>query len=600
MNFHRRRKKWLGKADAIVVVCTVFAIYWAISSNTKPPIYPVEAFFAPSPRTDFQISSDGKWLGFMESGFDADGKAFRGLFVQPITAGVPDGVARKISDEREGAIKGYAWKGASTVVVHKEAAASNRSMMIATGPGGAGAVNLAWSEGGSLRLESTLRHDPYRVLISRYAQTEGVSTLLRVDVRDGQHAEVATLQDNVIAWVEGGEGLARTAVSRTDFGTRVYSQSKGDALFHNVLELGFGTTFRPIRYAADNESLYVLSNRFSDKIALVKWNPWVPDAEEPIYVLESADVESATYSQALQQIDSASDRNGRLARPLFDETTERHHRKLREKLAGSELVLSGSNEDKTLYVVRTFGERDPGNEYLFHGSSETLTKLTVDSDRVPSIALAGVAPVKYPGRDGRGLDGYLTLPVGIEAKGLPCIVMPPGVPRTRDRRKYDPVVQLFANRGYCVMQMNHRESAGFGLRDPAIQEDIADAAKWLVETDVADANRIGIFFGEGHAAIAGVILSPGLYRDKSRLGLSVPALRPDKPITSLFAAYGQAGSPVARAEVAEMAASPRAVREVTYMVKAGGQGDFKNTSDKVRFYHSMLRFFESNLNLIQE
>ncbi|QVQ27364.1 alpha/beta hydrolase family protein [Achromobacter deleyi] len=599
MNFNRRRKKWLGKSDVVVVVCTLFAIYWAISSNTKPPIYPVEAFFALSPRTDFQISSDGKWLGFLESGFDADGNAFRGLYVQSITAGVPDGVARKISDERDGAIKGYVWKGASTVVVHKEAAAGNRSTMVAIDLRDGRAVNLAWSEGGSLRLQSTLRHDPYRILISRYAQAEGVSTLLRVDVRDGQCAEVATLQDNVIAWVEGGDGLVRTAISRTDFGTRVYSQAKDDA-FHKVLEVGSGTTFRPIRYAADNESLYVLSNRFSDKIALVKWNPRMPDAEEPIFVLESADVESAAYSEALQQIDTASYRNFRPARSFFDETTERHYRKLREKLAGPELMLSGSNEDKTLYVVRTSGERDPGSEYLFHGYSETLTKLTVDSDRVPPMALAAVAPVTYAGRDGLSLEGYLTLPVGIEAKGLPCIVMPPGVPRARDRRKYDPVVQLFANRGYCVMQMNYRETVGLGLRDLAIQDDITDAAKWLVQTEVADANRIGIFFGEGYAAIAGVILSPGLYRDESRLDASPQALRPDKTITSLFAAYGQAGPSLPRAEVAETAAPPRAVREVTYMVKAGGQGDFKNTSDKVQFYHSMLRFFESNLTLIQD
>ncbi|MFD4839300.1 alpha/beta hydrolase family protein [Achromobacter sp. NPDC058515] len=429
MSFNKRGNRWLGKADVIVLVCILFAIYWAISTNTRPPIYPVEAFFAESPRTNFQVSPDGKWLGFLETDLDAEGNSIRGLFVRSITAGIPGPAAKKILDERDGLIKAYFWKSPSTVLVHQEIAGGYQSAIIAVDmKGDVVAANTATFEAGALRQESTLPQDPNRALISRYVQADGASALMRVDIRHGRHAQ-------------GG-------------------------------------------------ALAVLSTRF------------------------------------------------------------------RDRLGDGELVVSSSNLEETLYVLRVSSDRDAGREYLLHAPTETLTKLTVDAEMIPPMALAGAAPVAYAARDGRGIDGYLTLPVGIEGKDLPCIVMPQAEPWSRDRWKYNPIVQLFANRGYCVMQINYRESIvhgrsfrepGMGQLELAMEDDIEDASKWLIETGVADANRIGIFGMDhgGYAAISGAT-------------------------------------------------------KLKYMIKAGDSGGFKNAADKLQFYHSMIRFFDANLTFIQE
>jgi len=112
--------------------------------------------------------------------------------------------------------------------------------------------------------------------------------------------------------------------------------------------------------------------------------------------------------------------------------------------------------------------------------------------------------VKYGARDGLGINGYLTGPVGHQPKGLPLVVMPHGGPWVRDVWGYDPLVQLLANRGYAVLQMNYRGSTGYGdeLYQEArkqiggkIQDDIEDATRWAIPAGVADPQPIAIMGG---------------------------------------------------------------------------------------------------------
>ena len=99
-------------------------------------------------------------------------------------------------------------------------------------------------------------------------------------------------------------------------------------------------------------------------------------------------------------------------------------------------------------------------------------------------------PIRYKARDGLEIPGYLTLPVGRPAKNLACIINPHGGPWARDAWGFNPEVQFLANRGYCVLQMNFRGSTGYGRKfweasfgqwGLAMQDDITDGVKWLIE-----------------------------------------------------------------------------------------------------------------------
>ncbi len=68
--------------------------------------------------------------------------------------------------------------------------------------------------------------------------------------------------------------------------------------------------------------------------------------------------------------------------------------------------------------------------------------------------------VQIPGAEGAKISGYLTLPVGVEQKNLPAVVLPHGNTFERDHWGYDALVQMLANRGYAVLQVNFRGSSG--------------------------------------------------------------------------------------------------------------------------------------------
>lgn len=85
----------------------------------------------------------------------------------------------------------------------------------------------------------------------------------------------------------------------------------------------------------------------------------------------------------------------------------------------------------------------------------------------------------------------------------------------------DPETQLFANRGYSVMQINYRGSTGFGksfqkagnMSLEKIRNDIIDCVNWAIENGIADKNHIAITGGSfsGYAALAGLAFSPDVF-----------------------------------------------------------------------------------------
>ena len=97
-------------------------------------------------------------------------------------------------------------------------------------------------------------------------------------------------------------------------------------------------------------------------------------------------------------------------------------------------------------------------------------------------------PIIYTSRDGLTIHGYLTLPKGKSAKGLPVVVNPHGGPWYRDSWRFNPEVQFLASRGYAVFQMNFRGSTGYGREfweasfkqwGGTMQDDITDGVHGL-------------------------------------------------------------------------------------------------------------------------
>jgi dipeptidyl aminopeptidase/acylaminoacyl peptidase len=154
----------------------------------------------------------------------------------------------------------------------------------------------------------------------------------------------------------------------------------------------------------------------------------------------------------------------------------------------------------------------------------SAARVTVLSSPYPALHNAVLAPttiVHYASRDGTALWGYLTSPTG--AGPHPLVVMPHGGPETRDSYGYSFFIQFLASHGYSVFQPNFRGSEGSGRSfvlagrqhwGRRMQDDITDGVHALIQSGATDASHIcivGSSYG-GYAALAGITLTPDLYR----------------------------------------------------------------------------------------
>jgi dipeptidyl aminopeptidase/acylaminoacyl peptidase len=185
-------------------------------------------------------------------------------------------------------------------------------------------------------------------------------------------------------------------------------------------------------------------------------------------------------------------------------------------------IVSTARDDKLL-LIASWSDVLPTQYYLLDLERKALRKLSGIATDLAQIPLAPMKPVNITAADGTILPGYLTVPVGAEAKNLPTVIYPHGGPHARDSWGYDEIVQFMASRGYAVLQVNFRGSTGYGnawfeagLRKwgSVMVDDVNAAAHWAIAQGIADPKRtciVGWSFG-GYAALMGAIREPDLYR----------------------------------------------------------------------------------------
>lgn len=178
----------------------------------------------------------------------------------------------------------------------------------------------------------------------------------------------------------------------------------------------------------------------------------------------------------------------------------------------------------TRALVYSFSDVDPGRYLLFDIGSGKLTQL---GERVPGIDSRQMATremVHYQARDGLRIPAYLTLPRGGPLKNLPLVVLVHGGPWIRGGTwEWAPQSQFLASRGYAVLEPEFRGSHGFGGKHfqagwkqwgLAMQDDLADGARWAIAQGTVDPKRIciaGSSYG-GYATLMGLIKDPELFR----------------------------------------------------------------------------------------
>ena len=118
-----------------------------------------------------------------------------------------------------------------------------------------------------------------------------------------------------------------------------------------------------------------------------------------------------------------------------------------QKLSDGVLGTLSSDESEQRWIATFVHDRDPGVTWFYDHTTGESRMLFRAYPHLDPAAMAPMTPVDFPARDGLPLHAFLTLPVGIEPRSLPLVLVVHGGPWALDIWGYNPEGQFLANRG---------------------------------------------------------------------------------------------------------------------------------------------------------
>jgi dipeptidyl aminopeptidase/acylaminoacyl peptidase len=618
-------------------IAASFAIFML---STEPSehrtLIPLRHFFRNPERTGYQISPSGESIAFLRPYENR-----LNIWVQPVSGGE----ARRITGVTERDITSYFWKTDRHILFFQDNDGDENFHAFSADPNGDQIRDLTPLPEVQVRLVDDLHDHPSEIIVALNQRNREIFDAYRLNVETGELVCVAENPGTIDHWVTDHDGHIRAATTTDGVNTSLLYRASSEHTWTTVLITTFRESFSPQFFTFDNRRLYGVSNLGRDKLAAIELDL---DTGREAHVLaenSQVDISALSYSRKRKVLTHATFTAWKTERIFFDQETEELYQELGQRLPGYEIAVTSTNDDETVFVVRTFNDRSLGAFYLYDSSARELNKLADLAPWLPEDQLSKMKPIEYEARDGLTIHGYLTLPEGREPKGLPVVIHPHGGPWHRDSWTFIPAVQFLANRGFAVMQMNFRSSTGYGRKfweagfkewGGKMQDDITDGALWLIQQGIADPGRVAIYGASygGYAVLEGLVKTPDLYaagvdyvgvsnlftflktippywtpylemmyemvghpeRDKDWFQQHSPALNAEKIRKPLLVAQGAKDPRVNINESNQIvdALKKRGV-EVVYIVKENEGHGFQNEENRFDFYEAMERFLNAHL-----
>ena len=197
---------------------------------------------------------------------------------------------------------------------------------------------------------------------------------------------------------------------------------------------------------------------------------------------------------------------------FFDENFQAFQRSLDKAIPNAYNQVASLSADERKYILFTSNSKEPGAYYLGDRDKKSLEFVLEQYPLLYKQPLSGKEKITYEARDKLKIEAYLTMPHGGIVADNPAIILPHDGPMVRDHGGFDWFVEFFASRGYVVLQPNFRGSSGYGFEfemesignwGGAMQDDLADAATWLIANHSVDSQSVCILGGSygGYAAL---------------------------------------------------------------------------------------------------
>jgi dipeptidyl aminopeptidase/acylaminoacyl peptidase len=364
------------------------------------------------------------------------------------------------------------------------------------------------------------------VLLAAQKDMDDTPSVSRVDLATGDAVEVQKKKAGIWSWFADSGGTIRGGIAYDEKGWTIYSRDPATG------ELRKGATAKLTGRESVIDSVHLLpgadrgvivTNERTGRFGVYDYSLTALSVGEPIFEHPEVDVTKPVFTADGTAVEGVyyDDDKPRVA--WLTPEMKKLQADLDRTFPGKVNRVVTISRDRNTVLLHSAAADDPGTFYVFDRKARRMEVFAAPHTELSGKAMSDMKPIRYRARDGLEIPGYLTLPLGREAKGLPLVVMPHGGPFVRDRYGFDPFVQFLASRGYAVLQPNFRGSTGYG-RDyvergygqwgTGMQDDLDDGVAWLVGQGLIDPKRVciyGISYG-GYAALWGAIRNPDIYR----------------------------------------------------------------------------------------
>ena len=365
---------------------------------------------------------------------------------------------------------------------------------------------------------------PHEVLVALNKDDERLHDVYHLDLRSNELTLVAKNPGDVTGWVADDALVVRGALATTPDGgsiLRLRDTAEGPWRDFIVWSSQDALNSSPLGFTADGQHMHVLDSRDVNATRLLRMD--VATGASTVVAEDSRyDVGGVMVHPDSKEMQLVSFVRARREWTVLDPALAEDVAAL-ERLNPGDFVVVDRTDADDRWVVAFTRDNEPVSYWVYDRATRKGTFLFHTRADLAQYTLAEMRPITFAARDGRTIEGYITLPSGVAPERLPTVLNVHGGPWHRDAWGYNPEAQWFANRGYACLQVNFRGSTGYGKDHlnagnrewgAKMHDDVVDGVRWAVNQGYADPDRVAIYGGSygGYAALVGATFTPDIFR----------------------------------------------------------------------------------------
>ncbi|MFT3903827.1 MAG: S9 family peptidase [Niabella sp.] len=506
----------------------MFQMQMNAQNNSTPPLIDRSVFFDNPEISGGQLSPDGKYISFM--------KAYNGImniwvkkFDEPFSA------ARRLTNlERPSG--GYFWTYDGKYILYVKDKGGNENYNVyavsptATPDAATGipeSRNLTPNDSARAMIYMVSKKDPNVMMIGLNDRDPKWHDLYKLEINTGKLTKLNENTDRLSGWIFDWDENPRMALRSPEDGSTEFLSIGADGKFTKIYSVTAMEAASPVAFTKDNKKAYVITNKGKETnlMKLVLMNPETgatTDVEQD--PLKRVDIEDVHFSDLTKELIYTSYFDDRARLYFKDKKFEADYNYLKAKYPGTEIGISSMTRDERKWLFSVSGDTKVSTVYFFDRDGKKIVEQYTPRPKLKQYEkyLSPMKAIRYKSSDGLEIPAYLTLPKGGAVKNLPLLVVPHGGPWARSYWGFNSLAQLFANRGFAVLDPNFRGSTGYGKKfldagnlqwGKLMQNDITWGVKSLISQGIVDAKRVAILGGSygGYATLAGLAFTPDVY-----------------------------------------------------------------------------------------